>query len=181
MTSRSPVVILLFGLSGVGKSTIARSLAAGMERCAHIEVDALRYLVVGGLVACSAGRRPMDDPEGYREQCWMGVDQAVRLAHGFAARGFSSVIEGLEDECLTDRDWVPRAFPGLGTRTVLLSCDRAVLAQRWSERGWTSTLSADFVERARTLRGLCDDSIDTTHGTSDDNASGLSRQLRGER
>ncbi len=58
-----PVVLLLFGANCTGKSTIGRLVAGRLPRCAFIEVDALRYLVVGGLVAYSAGIPPSQAPD----------------------------------------------------------------------------------------------------------------------
>ncbi len=92
-------IILLFGPSGAGKSTLARLLAGRLPRCACIEVDTLRYMIVGGLVAGSGGTPPSQAPVEYQRQCWLGVANAVRLAQGFAVEGFSSVIEGLENDC----------------------------------------------------------------------------------
>jgi len=65
----------------------------------------------------------------------MGVDNALRLAHGFAAYGFSSVIEGLEDECRPGTGWAEQVFGTLRICTVALLCDEAILLQRWQARG----------------------------------------------
>ena len=59
-------IILLFGPSGAGKSTLARLLAGRLPRCACIEVDTLRYMIVGGLVAGSGGTPPSQAPVEYR-------------------------------------------------------------------------------------------------------------------
>jgi predicted kinase len=38
-------LILLCGIPGSGKTTIGRALAAGLQRCVHIETDAIRAMV----------------------------------------------------------------------------------------------------------------------------------------
>ena len=79
-------IILLFGPSGAGKSTLGRLLAGRLARCAFIEVDTLRYMIVGGLVAHSGGICPSLAPEEYQRQCWLGVGNAVRLRKDLPAR-----------------------------------------------------------------------------------------------
>jgi chloramphenicol 3-O-phosphotransferase len=145
-------IILMFGPSGAGKSTLARLLAGRLPRCAHIEVDVLHYMVVGGLVAGSAGTPPHEAPEEYRRQCWLSVANAVRLAHGFASEGFSSVIEGLEEDCRPGTGWIERTFPGRPVITVAVVCADEVLSKRWRERGWGEQLSDDAAASLRWYR-----------------------------
>ena len=82
-----PSTVLLFRPSCAGKSTLGRAVAGRLSRCAFIEVDALRYMVRGGLVAYSRGTPPWEQPEEYKRQRRLGVENAVRLARGFAAAG----------------------------------------------------------------------------------------------
>jgi hypothetical protein len=129
MKTQSPVpIMLLFGTSGTGKSTLARLLAQRLPQCAFIEMDALRYMIGGGLVACSGGTPPGQAPEEYKRQCWLGVANAVRLAKGFAAEGFSSVIEGLENDCHPGTGWIERTFPGYSVCSMAPVCAKAELS-----------------------------------------------------
>ena len=98
--------ILLFGPGCAGKSTIGRALAHRLPRCAFIEVDELRYKVAGGLVALSAGKHPDEDPEEYARQSALGDRNAVALCHGFGEDGFSSVVEGLDDDRQPGTGWI---------------------------------------------------------------------------
>jgi energy-coupling factor transporter ATP-binding protein EcfA2 len=145
-------IILLFGASGTGKSTLARLLAGRLPRCACIEVDTLRYMIVGGLVASSGGTPPGHAQEEYHRQCWLGVANAVRLAQGFATEHFSSVIEGLEDDCRPGTGWIERTFPGYSVCSVAVVCAEAVLSQRWRQRGWDNDLSPEVTEALRWYR-----------------------------
>jgi energy-coupling factor transporter ATP-binding protein EcfA2 len=145
-------IILLFGPSGAGKSTLARLLAGRLPRCACIEVDTLRYMIVGGLVAGSGGTPPSQAPVEYQRQCWLGVANAVRLAQGFAVEGFSSVIEGLENDCRPGTGWIERTFPGYSVCSVAVVCAEAVLSERWRQRGWDDHLSPEVAEELRWYR-----------------------------
>lgn len=165
-------IILLFGPSGTGKSSLARLLAGRMPRCACIEVDTLRYMIVGGLVAGSGGTPPSQAPEEYRRQCWLGVANAVRLAQGFATEGFSSVIEGLENDCRPGTGWIERTFPGYSVCSVALVCAETVLSERWRQRGWDSHLSPEVAEELRWYRensALFACVLDTTRRSLEEN------------
>ena len=160
-----PVIILLYGTNATGKSTLGRTIASLLPRCAFIEIDELRYKVVGGLVAYSAGKHPNTDPDEYRRQCWMGVENAVRLAEGFSEHGFSSVIEGLDDECRPGTGWIEMHLGRYQVLTVALLCRADILSQRWQERGWGSSLPDRVFEELRWYRDhrtLFDCTLDTT-------------------
>jgi energy-coupling factor transporter ATP-binding protein EcfA2 len=172
-TPDRPRIILLFGPSGSGKSTLARLLAGRLPRCACIEVDTLRYMVVGGLVAHSGGMSPEQAPEEYSRQCWLGVANAVRLAEGFTAAGFSSVIEGLEDECRPGTGWIERTFPDAEVCSVAVVCSEAVLSERWRQRGWDGELSSGAMADLRWYRengSLFAGLVDTTGHSAEEDA-----------
>ena len=164
----APQIILIFGPSGAGKSTLARRLAAKLPRCAHIEVDALRYMVAGGLVAWSGGTSPALEPDEYARQCGLGMANAALLAGNFFAHGFSSVIEGLEDECRPGREWAARVLPNIPCRSIVVLCNEDVLRQRLEERGWKITPDK-LAELAwyRANAALFDFTVDTTSTAPD--------------
>ena len=77
--------LVLTGGPAVGKSATARTLAEGRPRCAFIDVDDVRQLVVAGAAA------PWDGEEG-REQQRLGVTNACSLARNFVAMGIEVVV-----------------------------------------------------------------------------------------
>jgi predicted kinase len=78
-------VLVLTGPPAVGKSTTARAVAEALDRCAVVDVDDVRQLVVSGGVA------PWDGEEGRRQQR-LGVRNACSLAGRFVAAGIDVVV-----------------------------------------------------------------------------------------
>jgi len=78
-------VLVLTGPPAVGKSTTARAVAAGLKRCAVVDVDDVRQLVVSG------GAAPWDGEEGLHQQR-LGVRNACALARNVTAAGIEVVI-----------------------------------------------------------------------------------------
>lgn len=77
--------LVLTGGPAVGKSVTGRALAGGRARCAFIDVDDVRQLVVAGAAA------PWEGAEG-REQRRLGVVNACSLARNFVALGIEVVV-----------------------------------------------------------------------------------------
>jgi predicted kinase len=78
-------VLVLTGPPAVGKSTTARALAEARARCAVVDVDDVRRLVVSG------GAAPWDGEEGRRQQ-HLGVRNACALAGRFVESGIEVVV-----------------------------------------------------------------------------------------
>jgi hypothetical protein len=78
-------VLVLTGPPAVGKSTVAPIVAAHVPRCAVVEVDDIRRLVLSGAAA------PWDGRDGVR-QLRLGVLNACALARNFASQEIDVVI-----------------------------------------------------------------------------------------
>jgi gluconate kinase len=77
--------LVLTGGPAVGKSTCARALAARLQRCAVVDVDDLRQLILSGAVP------PWQGAEGIRQH-HLGVTNACLLTRCFRGAGFEVVI-----------------------------------------------------------------------------------------
>jgi chloramphenicol 3-O-phosphotransferase len=78
-------VLLLTGGSAVGKNTIGETLARIRERCAVIDVDILRHMVL------QPHHAPWEGDEGSFQQR-LGVGNACMLARNFIEAGFDVLI-----------------------------------------------------------------------------------------
>ena len=87
----SPVIFLISGAQGSGKSTVARRLAARFDRGVHIEADALQRMIVKG-----ATWPEPPAPRGEAErQLRMRARHAAMLADSFFKEGFTVVIDDI--------------------------------------------------------------------------------------
>ena len=175
------VVVLLFGPNCAGKSTVGTAVAGMLRRCAFIEVDVLYHMVVAGLVTYDGRLSPAQQSEEYRQQCRPSVENAVRLAHGFAEYGFSSVIDGLEDECRAGSDWAESNFPAFTVANVAVVCNEIELTRRWSGRGWGNGLPQvvrDSLEWYRDNASRFDIVVDATDDPAEVNASRVACELQ---
>src|SRR5215204_1887840 len=80
-----PVVIVVSGMQGAGKSTVATALARRLPRAARIEPDALQAMIVSG------GRWPEAREMSAAAAAQLRLRHACLLARSFVAAGFCAV------------------------------------------------------------------------------------------
>ena len=85
-------IIVVSGLPGAGKSTVARRLAERHPRAAHIEADTLQRMIVSGAEWPAADAAL--NPEAAR-QLRLRVTNACLLARSYATAGFVAIIDDI--------------------------------------------------------------------------------------
>ena len=89
-------VLVLTGPPAVGKTTVGRLVAAARPRCAMVDIDDVRHLIVSGHAA------PWDGADG-RAQQDLGVRNGCALAANFAAHGVDAVLVDVLDDATAAR------------------------------------------------------------------------------
>lgn len=160
LTAHEPLLFVISGTQGAGKSTVAQALARRFERGAWVSADALHKMILSG------GRWP----EGAEMSADAALQLALRLKHAcllgrsFVAAGITAVID---DIIIGDRlDALLHELAGTRFVFVMLRPRLEVVQQREAERGtalWQQwAWLDDVVERETQRLGLWLDTSDQT-------------------
>ena len=80
-------VIVISGLPGAGKSTVAKRLARGFERSVHLEADQIQRMIING------GRWPDEDDIKGQIQLRLRSRNVGLLADSFSAANFTVFVD----------------------------------------------------------------------------------------
>jgi chloramphenicol 3-O-phosphotransferase len=143
-----PVIFLVTGIPGAGKTTVSRALATRFERGVHVEADVLQRMIVSG----GEWPKPPGPAGEAGRQLRLRYRNAALLARSFYDHGFTAVIddvtmgERLEDY-RSDLEGVPSYLVALAPRVeVVAQRDGARDYQVFDQWGY---LDAEF---RRTMR-----------------------------
>lgn len=164
MRDPGAAVVVVTGVQGAGKSTVAGLLAERVERGAHVEGDAFLRMLRAGRVDMG----PDLDPAA-EEQLRLRHRQSAAAADAFAAAGFTAVVEDNAYGGTWLDDWV-EAVRTRPRYVVVLLVDPAEVEARERQRakdayrpGGFDVAALDHALRHDTTRlGLW---LDTTHLT----------------
>jgi chloramphenicol 3-O-phosphotransferase len=110
----NPIVLLLAGPAGAGKSTLARAWCHTRLVAAHVQLDTVRNLLVQGLVDPRAVGEP-----GQAEQWQASVTATCALVRSFAESGIDVAVDDLMLPADAQDIWQPM-LNGLSTHLVVV-------------------------------------------------------------
>ncbi len=156
-------VLVLTGPPAVGKTTVGRLVALARTRCAMVDIDDVRHLVVSGHAA------PWDGADG-RAQQDLGVLNGCALATNFAARGVDAVLVDVLDDATAARYRDLLADPLIVQLTVhyqeaLRRAHTRTVHLTWEEFGQLHGQQSQFTG--------AEFRIDTTHLSTEETAARL--------
>ncbi len=132
MTLEEPAIIVVSGVQGAGKSTVARLLAERFQRGVHIEADTLQRMIVSG---GEWTREPGEPPGEAARQLRLRLRNACLLARSFLDAGFTAVVD---DIIVGERFEHLRAdLAGLPFHLVVLAPDVETAIARDAAREYT--------------------------------------------
>lgn len=130
MTARDPSILLVTGVPGAGKTTVAREVAERLPRSACIEGDLVQHhFTVSGLVP--PGAAPQEESDRQLRLRWTNC---ALLARTFWSYGFTAVVE----HAASRREWVDRFVAETApapVSLVVLAPPLEVTLQRDRDRG----------------------------------------------
>lgn len=120
-------ILILTGPPAAGKNTVAAQLSQMRERCAVIDVDAVRQMLI------KPHHAPWDGDEGVRQQIF-GVENACWLARRFADADYDVLI--LDVIFPFTENVYQEQLQAYRTQIALLLPEREAVLQRNRQRGW---------------------------------------------
>ena len=123
ISEASPVLLLLGGPAGAGKSTLARAWCAARGRAAHVQLDEVRHLIVAGRAD------PQQGGSLQGEQYALSVRATVALARTFVEGGYDVAADDVLEPAAFERHWRP-LLDGLDWRLVIVLPDLEEVLRR---------------------------------------------------
>jgi 2-phosphoglycerate kinase len=154
--SHKPIIILLGGASGTGKSTIATALAARLSITRVIPTDAVREVMRGFVPESlvpelhrSSFEPPPDDPDASFETIYKSFRRQCQAVSAGVARVVKRMVNEREDAIIEG----VHVLPGLDVTTIATTTTKAIVVPILLTVRDTAVHHAHFMHRLETHHG----------------------------
>ncbi len=137
-----PIICLVTGPAGAGKSTITKELARKFINSARIDVDYVREMIANGYA------KPFHDNKKTRAQFLLSRKNVCSLAKNFVESGFCVFIDDVISK-KSSLDFYLKSLSDYRVLVFLLFCDKNILHKRDTARPKEQAMG----ERALQLHG----------------------------
>jgi 2-phosphoglycerate kinase len=122
-----PIICIVTGPAGAGKSTITKELARKFTNSARIDVDYIREMIANGYA------KPFRDNKKTRAQLLLSRKNACSLAKNFVESGFCVFIDDVISK-KSSLDLYLKSLRDYRVLVFLLFCDKNILRKRDTAR-----------------------------------------------
>lgn len=165
-----PLVVLLGGPAGAGKSSLAQAWCATRARASRIDLDELRQMVVGGFA------NPQQSGFKQTAQFDLAARQCASLARNFVQDSFDAVIESVFQPNEYQLTWEP-LLRDLNLVLVVLLPDLATTLGRSSNRKKNVLDKHIRSQHAACLKWPEQNRLDTTGQSVDESRQALDDRI----
>ena len=122
-----PIICILTGPCGAGKTTISKGLSQHIDRTAYLEVDTLRHMLGKNEVDYSTYTKEV------KKQINLSMDNAISIGKNFIKNGFNVIIDDVLEDT-NQIEYYNKGLKGYKLFIFLLLPNKKVIEKRDKER-----------------------------------------------
>ena len=122
-----PIICILTGPCGAGKTTISKGLSQHIDRTAYLEVDTLRHMLGKNEVDYSTYTKEV------KKQINLSMDNAIAIGKNFIKNGFNVIIDDVLEDT-NQIEYYNKGLKGYKLFIFLLLPNKKVIEKRNKER-----------------------------------------------
>lgn len=184
MKNIKPQLIILYGASCSGKTSVGEKLAEMLPDTAYISLDIFRRFMKNGLVSSfnfsledEKDKAKQSDFQKFKFFRKLNFENALLVIENFVKNGINVVAEGFEKAYMPGTQNFAENFGRYNTFTVHIDCCESIIEKRWAERHCTR-YTHDYLNAFRLASEQFDYRVDSGTFTVEENVSLILKQIK---